>query len=223
MASDDRNETFENLTAADSFTDPSGTTHTGGLIGGVNVENTDGTTLLTTDTLQAGGNLQFSDDGDGTATLGTTASLSATSLGLSGGDLTVSDGHARVTGGSGTEDGGDAVFEVQPGGDNLQAHVRYINPDGTNAFSWLYEYGTNGGYLRLYNYATGQDFIDTFNEITRFPDVKFSAGQGGRFEPQSSAPSSPQNGDVQYADGTNWDPGSGAGFYGYEEGSWVKL
>lgn len=39
----------------------------------------------------------------------------------------------------------------------------------------------------------------------------------------SSAPSSPQNGDLAYADGSSWDPGSGAGFYGYEGGAWAKL
>ena len=36
-------------------------------------------------------------------------------------------------------------------------------------------------------------------------------------------PKNPQNGDIVYADGTSWNPGSGLGFYGYENGSWVKL
>lgn len=31
------------------------------------------------------------------------------------------------------------------------------------------------------------------------------------------------NGDIVYADGSNWDPGSGAGFYGREGGAWVKF
>lgn len=44
-----------------------------------------------------------------------------------------------------------------------------------------------------------------------------------RFKPQTSAPSNPVDGDIAYADGTNWDPGSGAGFYGRESGAWVKL
>lgn len=39
----------------------------------------------------------------------------------------------------------------------------------------------------------------------------------------SGAPSSPQNGDIAYANGSSWNPGSGAGFYGYEGGTWVKL
>lgn len=31
------------------------------------------------------------------------------------------------------------------------------------------------------------------------------------------------DGSLVYADGTDWDPGSGAGFYGREAGTWVKL
>lgn len=36
-------------------------------------------------------------------------------------------------------------------------------------------------------------------------------------------PTKRRNGMVVLADGTNWNPGSGAGFYGYNSGSWVKL
>lgn len=39
---------------------------------------------------------------------------------------------------------------------------------------------------------------------------------------RTSAPT-PANGMIAYADGTSWNPGSGAGFYGYEAGAWVKL
>lgn len=38
-----------------------------------------------------------------------------------------------------------------------------------------------------------------------------------------TAPEKPRNGMIVYADGTQWDPGSGEGFYGYESGAWVKL
>lgn len=37
------------------------------------------------------------------------------------------------------------------------------------------------------------------------------------------APLKPRTGMVVLADGTNWDPGSGAGFYGYYGAAWVKL
>ena len=36
-------------------------------------------------------------------------------------------------------------------------------------------------------------------------------------------PDKPRNGMVVYADGTNWNPGSGEGVYAYEGGVWVKL
>ena len=37
------------------------------------------------------------------------------------------------------------------------------------------------------------------------------------------APDRPRNGMVVLADGTNWDPGSGAGVYAYYGSAWVKL
>lgn len=37
------------------------------------------------------------------------------------------------------------------------------------------------------------------------------------------APTKPRNGMTVLADGTKWDPGSGAGVYTYYGGSWHKL
>lgn len=37
------------------------------------------------------------------------------------------------------------------------------------------------------------------------------------------APTKPRAGMIVLADGTDWDPGSGAGFYGYYAGAWNKL
>lgn len=39
----------------------------------------------------------------------------------------------------------------------------------------------------------------------------------------NAEPDKPRDGMVRYADGTNWDPGSGEGLYGREGGTWVKL
>lgn len=36
-------------------------------------------------------------------------------------------------------------------------------------------------------------------------------------------PERPQEGMIVKADGTNWDPGAGAGIYVYQSGTWVKL
>lgn len=37
------------------------------------------------------------------------------------------------------------------------------------------------------------------------------------------APTRPRKGMVVLADGTDWNPGSGAGYYGYYGAAWVKL
>lgn len=37
------------------------------------------------------------------------------------------------------------------------------------------------------------------------------------------APERPRAGMIVLADGSDWDPGSGAGYYGYYGGSWSKL
>lgn len=38
-----------------------------------------------------------------------------------------------------------------------------------------------------------------------------------------AVPAKPRNGQVAYADGTDWNPGSGQGFYGYVNGAWILL
>lgn len=43
------------------------------------------------------------------------------------------------------------------------------------------------------------------------------------FVPQGIAPTRYEVGDVINADGTNWDPGSGAGLYERTSGGWSKL
>jgi hypothetical protein len=37
------------------------------------------------------------------------------------------------------------------------------------------------------------------------------------------APDKPREGMIALADGTNWDPGDGSGFYGYRDGAWHIL
>ncbi len=42
-------------------------------------------------------------------------------------------------------------------------------------------------------------------------------------EEKNVEPEKPRSGLIVLADGTNWNPGDGQGFYGYYAGSWHKL
>jgi len=44
-----------------------------------------------------------------------------------------------------------------------------------------------------------------------------------QLQPQSVAPAKPRAGLLVEADGTNWNPGSGAGLYIYRAGAWVFI
>ena len=46
----------------------------------------------------------------------------------------------------------------------------------------------------------------------------------GHLDVSNVVPSDPQQGDIRYADGSNWNPGSGEGIYFYNAaGAWTKL
>lgn len=45
----------------------------------------------------------------------------------------------------------------------------------------------------------------------------------GHLDKSYAAPKKPRDGDIRYADGTSWNPGSGAGVYVYKTSSWVLL
>jgi len=61
---------------------------------------------------------------------------------------------------------------------------------------------------------------DTFIEIQNVLEVV----RDGHLDVVYTAPDKPRQGDIRYADGTSWNPGSGEGIYFYNSaGSWVKL
>lgn len=41
--------------------------------------------------------------------------------------------------------------------------------------------------------------------------------------PSFAPPAKPRDGEIRYADGTEWNPGSGEGIYAYVNGAWIKL
>lgn len=66
--------------------------------------------------------------------------------------------------------------------------------------------------LATYLFQELQRVAESFSEIEEILLVTLN-----------SEPDKPRNGMIVVADGTNWNPGSGAGFYGRLAGSWVKL
>ena len=60
-------------------------------------------------------------------------------------------------------------------------------------------------------------------ELNRLGGIMFNQSVM-RLEQSNVAPDKPRIGDIRYADGTNWDPGSGEGIYFRNSaGNWVKL
>ena len=66
--------------------------------------------------------------------------------------------------------------------------------------------------------------IYVVTELKRLADIVLNQAYF-RLERTHVAPTKPRGGDVRYADGSNWDPGSGEGIYFFKESTtaWVKL
>ena len=79
------------------------------------------------------------------------------------------------------------------------------------------------------DYSAGPPPLNLQPELRSYLDeelVRIAAVLNAKFlytEALTSAPAKPIDGLIVYADGTIWDPGSGEGFYGYENSAWVKL
>lgn len=61
-----------------------------------------------------------------------------------------------------------------------------------------------------------------YNELNRLGEIIFNLDTF-RLEETNVEPGKSRDGDIRYADGTNWNPGSGTGIYAYIGGSWSKL
>jgi hypothetical protein len=69
-----------------------------------------------------------------------------------------------------------------------------------------------------------------FHELNRLSDIIFNLDvfrlEQTNVDPEDFGGASrgkPRNGDIRYADGTNWNPGSGEGIYAYTNDAWAKL
>jgi len=63
-----------------------------------------------------------------------------------------------------------------------------------------------------------------YRELLRISDnLAYLETTRVRIVPSANEPARRREGDIANADGTNWDPGGGAGLYQYLSGAWVKL
>ncbi len=61
------------------------------------------------------------------------------------------------------------------------------------------------------------------DELQRISQAMNEAKAFYLLEMSYSIPAKPRDGMVVLADGTSWNPGSGAGYYGYRAGAWRFL
>lgn len=68
-----------------------------------------------------------------------------------------------------------------------------------------------------------EDVLSYYNGILRMMYGILKELQDSFFIETHVAPAKPREGMVRFADGTDWNPGSGRGLYSYVSGSWAKL
>ena len=120
-------------------------------------------------------------------------------------------------------------------GDNKWMHqpVKYIRDVTTDDILQFYLDGESyprflieaSGSLKWGNGSGAQDVVlsRANTNILAMDSGDIFRSERFRLVELTSAPASVTDGDIVYADGTSWNPGSGEGFYGRENGAWVKL
>lgn len=72
--------------------------------------------------------------------------------------------------------------------------------------------------------ATIPDLVKFVRDMELRTATAIQALASGHLDPLHKAPVKPRPGDIRYADGTDWNPGSGEGIYRYSiAGAWVFL
>lgn len=73
-------------------------------------------------------------------------------------------------------------------------------------------------------YTPGSVFDDLLRlELNKIAQAMETANERLSLEMLHKAPVKYRDGTIVLADGTNWNPGAGAGYYGYHSGVWNKL
>jgi hypothetical protein len=66
-------------------------------------------------------------------------------------------------------------------------------------------------------------FADVFRELRKIQEQLNGSFSKMTLDTLYAEPAKPREGDIVLADGTSWDPGSGAGTYQYRGGTWNLL
>ena len=61
-----------------------------------------------------------------------------------------------------------------------------------------------------------------YHELNRLSDIIFNLDVM-RLEQSNTAPNKPRDGDIRYADGTNWNPGQGDNLYYFDGTNWIAF
>ena len=79
--------------------------------------------------------------------------------------------------------------------------------------------------MREYTPQVAPANVDSYvqRELQEISEASTGFAEVLRLRQRHNAPSRPRIGMIVLADGTNWNPGDGEGFYGYYDGSWHKL
>lgn len=79
------------------------------------------------------------------------------------------------------------------------------------------------------SYAPGEPPVDPaqLQRYLREEFAKIAAAvtglAAGHLDPVYVAPAKPRNGDIRYADGTSWNPGSSKGLYAFNGTTWILV
>lgn len=73
-------------------------------------------------------------------------------------------------------------------------------------------------------YIPGSVFDDLLRiELNKISQAMETADERLTLQVLHAAPQKFREGTIVLADGTDWNPGAGAGYYGYHSGAWNKL
>lgn len=75
------------------------------------------------------------------------------------------------------------------------------------------------------NIRTVEDLVRYVRDLENRTGAALAALTAGHLDEMFAAPTKPRTGDIRFADGTQWNPGSGRGIYYFDAtgGIWIQL